>query len=204
MGFSVSPNDLLTELAKAGLTLGDEFLRTGRTAEGALGQYLVQRLLWQPAGQQSPLPHWEVDTSGVVESAGSLLQVDPFSKVLDTLAGRGDQGGAESITSRQRSDLVSIHLKFCGDELWIRPVVFESKYLRAGQPDIENAAAQAAATATQFDHLLEFCLHDSTKPHASYWAQPERLLLTEIIHLGLRLARGSFIGSPDEWHNFER
>lgn len=204
IGLTVSPNDLLTELAKAGLTLGDEFLRTGRTAEGALGQYLVQQLLWQPAGQQSPLPHWDVTAGNAVISAGSLLQVDPFSKVLDTLAGSAERPVPESPASHQRSDLISIHLQFCGDELWIRPVVFESKYVSSGQPDIENAVAQAAATATQFDHLLEFALHDTTKPHAQFWAQPERLLLAEIIHLGLRLARGSFCGSPEEWHKFEQ
>jgi holliday junction DNA helicase RuvB len=204
IGLAVSPNDLLTELAKAGLTLGDEFLRTGRTAEGALGQYLVQQLLWQPPGQRSPLPHWDVTAGAAVVSAGSLLQVDPFSKVLDTLAGSAERPVPESPASHQRSDLVSIHLQFCGDELWIRPVVFESKYISSGQPDIENAVAQAAATATQFDHLLEFALHDATKPHGQFWAQPERLLLAEIIHLGLRLARGSFTGSPDEWHKFER
>jgi len=205
VGLKISPNVLLVELAKAGLTLGDEFLRTGRTAEGALGQYLVERLIWQPAGHHSPLPHWEIDANGDVCSAGSLLQVDPFSKVLERLAGYAPQdAGDNNAASRKRSDLVSIQLKLCGDELRIRPVVFESKYLSGGQPDIENAAAQACATAAQFDHLLEFCLNDSTKPHDSFWAQPERLLLAEIIHLGLRLASGSYEGNSDEWHKFER
>jgi Holliday junction resolvasome RuvABC ATP-dependent DNA helicase subunit len=205
IGLKLSPNDLLVELAKAGLTLGDEFLRTGRTAEGALGQYLVERLIWQPAGQHSPLPHWEIDGNGGVFSAGSLLQVDPFSKVLETLAGDVGQGaGDDNTPSRKRSDLVSIQLKLCGNELWIRPVVFESKYLSGGQPDIESACDQAAATASQFNSLLELCLHDWTKPRESFWAQPERLLLAEIIHLGLRLACGSFTGSSEEWHKFER
>lgn len=205
VGLKISPNDLLVELAKAGLTLGDEFLRTGRTAEGALGQYLVERLIWQPAGQDSPLPHWEIDANGDVCSAGSLLQVDPFSKVLETLAGYVSQDlGDDNATSRKRSDLVSIQLKLCGDELRIRPVVFESKYLSGGNPDIESACDQAAATASQFNSLLELCLHDWTKPRESFWAQPERLLLAEIIHLGLRLARGSYTGIPDAWYKFER
>jgi Holliday junction resolvasome RuvABC ATP-dependent DNA helicase subunit len=203
-GLTVHPNELLTELAEAGLTLGDEFLRTGRTAEGALGQYLIERLLWQPVGDQAALPHWTADPNGAVQSAGFLLQVDPFSKVIDALVHR--QGGTDidAILSRQRSDLVSIHLQFCGNELWIRPVVIESKLLRGGQPDIENALAQAGATASHFDHLLEFCLHDSTKPHEAFWAQPERLLLAELVHLGLRLSCGSFKGNADEWHGFER
>jgi Holliday junction resolvasome RuvABC ATP-dependent DNA helicase subunit len=203
-GLTVLPNELLTELAQAGLTLGDEFLRTGRTAEGALGQYLVERLVWQPAGNQSPLPHWTTGSNDVVESAGFLLQVDPFSRVLDALPGQAGGVGPADSAVRQRSDLVSIHLQFCGEELWIRPVVLESKFRPSGQHDIENALSQAVSTATQFDHLLEFCLHDKTKPHDSFWAQPERLLLTELIHLGLRLSRGSFNGNADEWPKFER
>lgn len=204
-GFAITPSDLLAELAQAGLTLGDEFLRTGRTAEGAIGQYLVQRLVWQPAGDKSPLPHWEVDQSGLLYSAGSLLQIDPFSKVLEALAGAGQViTDGEAINQRKRSDLVSIQLKLCGDELWLKPVVFESKYISGNQLDLENATKQAFTTATQIDRLLEFCLHDSTKPHDAFWAQPERLLLAEMIHLGLRLACGSFPGSADEWHVFER
>jgi len=203
-GVSVQPNQLLGELAQAGLTLGDEFLRTGRAAEGALGQYLVQRLVWQPSGQQAPLPHWLINTDGSINAAGFLLQVDPFDRVLETLV-KSSEGAALGMSeTHQRSDLVSIHLQFCGDELWIRPVVFESKLLCGGQPDIDNAFAQASATATRFDHLLEFCLHDVTKPHGPYWAQPERILLAEMIHLGLRLARGSFTGSAEDWHKFER
>jgi Holliday junction resolvasome RuvABC ATP-dependent DNA helicase subunit len=203
IGLTVSPEELLGELAQAGLTLGDEFLRTGRTAEGALGQYLVERLVWQPAGSNSALPHWTSDAAGVLQSAGFLLQVDPFNEVLSSLQ-LAPGARTPQTTSRQRSDLVSVHLLFCGDELWIRPVVIESKLLLAGQPDIENALAQAGATATQFDRLLELCLHDAAKPHPAFWAQPERLLLAELIHLGLRLASGSFTGSRDEWHSFEQ
>ncbi len=203
-GLSVAPNELLTELAEAGLTLGDEFLRTGRTAEGALGQYLVERLLWQPSGSSSPLPHWTVDTQGAVQSAGFILQIDPFNRALDALSIRADELHPGDPESRLRSDLVSLHIQFCCDELWIRPVVLESKFLKSGQTNTESALAQAAATASQFDHLLEFCVHDATKPHEAYWAQPERLLLAELVHLGLRLSRGSFTGHADAWHKFER
>lgn len=203
-GLTVTPNELLTELAQAGLTLGDEFLRTGRTGEGALGQYLVEYLLWQPAGSNSIFPHWTTDSQRAVQSAGFILQVDPFSKVLASLARQASKSEQGDLDSRQRSDLMSIHLQFCGDELWVHPVILESKLLRSGQPDITSALAQAEATANQFDHLLEFCVHDSTKPHEAFWAQPERMLLAELIHLGLRLARGSFSGGPDVWHIFER
>jgi Holliday junction resolvasome RuvABC ATP-dependent DNA helicase subunit len=203
-GLIVAPEALLRELSEAGLTLGDEFLRTGRTAEGALGQYLIQRLVWQPAGSEAVLPHWTVSAEGVVQSAGFLLQVDPFHSVLETLAGRFQSGDGDDVASQQRSDLVSLHLQVCDDQLWIRPVVLESKYLKVGQPDIENALAQAGATATQFDHLLEYCLHDNSKGRGAFWAQPERLLLAELVHLGLRLSRGSFNGDADQWNKFER
>src|SRR5207249_3879968 len=116
----------------------------------------------------------------------------------------GEGVHATETGTRQRGDLISLHLQFCGDELWIRPVVIESKILLTGQPDIEGALAQAAATAAQFDRLLEFCLHDAAKPYPAFWAQPERLLLAELIHLGLRLACGSFKGSADQWHKFEQ
>lgn len=203
-GLDVSPNQLLAELAESGLTLGDEFLRTGRTAEGAIGQYLVERLLWQPAGDSSPLPHWSLDSGGALCAAGFLLQIDPFSSVLDILAENHGRRETGEVDSRQRSDLLSIHLQFCGDELWIKPVVFESKFLKAGKPDIDSAVAQASATARKVDHLLEFCLYDETKPHGQFWSQPERLLLAELMHLGLRLSRGSFKGSSDAWHDFEQ
>jgi Holliday junction resolvasome RuvABC ATP-dependent DNA helicase subunit len=202
-GLTVSPNELLVELAESGLTLGDEFLRTGKTAEGALGQYLAQRLLWR-GGALAPLPHWTNNKDGVPMCAGFLLQVDPFSDVLETLPQQKEDGeGRTTPTSRRRGDLVSVHLQFCGEELWIKPVVVESKLVMNGQADIESALAQARATADRLDHLLEWCLHDQGKPHEAFWAQPERLLLAEFVHLGLRLARGSFAGTSDEWHKFE-
>jgi len=203
IGLSVSPADLLTELAQSGLTLGDEFLRTGRTAEGAIGQYLVERLVWQPAGPSAPLPHSILDQSGRVRAAGFLLQIDPFNKLLETLAIAGGNPPS-GMSSRQRSDIISIHIQFCGDQLWIRPVVFESKFVLSGQVNIQGALEQAENTARQFDHLLEFCIHDANSPHDGCWAQPERLLLTELVHLGLRLSRGSYAGDPEEWHQFER
>jgi Holliday junction resolvasome RuvABC ATP-dependent DNA helicase subunit len=203
-GLSTSPESLLAELAEAGLTLGDEFLRTGRTAEGAVGQYLVQRLVWQPGGMESPVPHWTLDSEGRVQSAGFLLQVDPFTRLLDVLAKLLDQSSdnGDLHGSRQRSDLVSVHVILCGDKLWIRPVVIESKLLRSGQPDLENAYAQACATAELFDKLLDYC-QASARPHDAHWSQPERLFLAELIHLGLRLARGSFPGDPAAWRVFE-
>jgi len=201
IGLAVTPNDLLTELAQSGLTLGDEFLRTGRTAEGALGQYLVERLLWQPTGQSAPLPH-STSSGGQIQSAGFLLQIDPFNKLLETLAFLGGESSVDA--SKQRSDIVSIHLQFCDGELWIRPVVVESKFVLTGQANVEGAVSQAAATATHFDHLLEFCIYDANNPQEALWAQPERLLLAELIHLGLRLSRGSFTGQPEEWHRFEQ
>lgn len=201
VGIQVRREDLLKEIAEAGLTLGDEFLRTGRAAEGALGQYLVQRLLWRQSGATVVLPHWTTTPSGEVDGAGFLLQVDPFRSVLETLIG---EGAAES---DQRSDLISLHLQFCGDELWIRPVVFESKLMRSGQATgalIAGALEQARATAKRIDHLLEFCLHDPAGARESWWSQPERLLLVDLIHLGLRIARGSFTGDVARWHAFER
>jgi Holliday junction resolvasome RuvABC ATP-dependent DNA helicase subunit len=201
VGIQVQRETLLKEIGEAGLTLGDEFLRTGRAAEGALGQYLVQRLLWRPSGGAVVLPHWTTAPNGDVDGAGFLLQVDPFRPVLGTLL---SQHLAES---DQRSDLISLHLQLCGDELWIRPVVFESKLLRAGQvtaPLLAGALEQAKATAKQVDHLLEYCLHDPTGPRESWWSQPERLLLADLVHLGLRIARGSFTGDIARWHAFER
>lgn len=202
-GLATTPNTLLKEIAEAGLTLGDEFLRTGRTAEGALGQYLIQRLLWRPEGDMCVLQHWTFSAAQAVESTGFLLQVDPFENVLEALS-RSINESASASRSRQRSDIVSFHLQLCDDELWIRPVVFESKFLRGGQTNIENAYAQAVSTAEQIDHLLEFCLHDESTDKPAHWAQPERLLLAELIHLGLRLARGSFNGPPAQWRHFER
>lgn len=202
-GLSAHPNDLLSALAQAGLTLGDEFLRTGRAAEGALGQYLVERLAWQPAGDSAPLPHWSTSPDGTINGAGFLLQVDPFASVLEALAKVISQGAGVALNSNQRSDLISFHLQFCDDELWIRPVVLESKCYPNSVPNIPNALAQAEATAALVDKLLDYCQFDC-RPHEAFWAQPERLLLAELIHLGLRLARGSFSGSADAWHDFER
>lgn len=202
----LDPNALLTDLAKAGLTLGDEFLRAGRAAEGALGQYLVQHLVWQPEGEGAPLPHWETNKSGSGEviSAGFLLQIDPFTKVLDALAGDQTNVLDDPEDSGQRSDLISLQLKFCGQDLWVRPVVLESKYLTTGQANVRNAIAQAEATARKLDHLLEFCIVDPNKQEDPCLAQPERMLLAEMIHLGLRLASISYANSGDSWHAFER
>jgi len=202
----LDPNTLLTDLAKAGLTLGDEFLRAGRAAEGALGQYLVQRLVWQPEGEDAPLPHWEINksTSDEVVSAGFLLQIDPFTKVLDALYGAQTNVLDEPDDSGQRSDLISFHLKFCAQDLWVKPVVFESKYLTTGQTNVRKAISQAESTARKLDHLLEFCIVDPNKQEDPYLAQPERMLLAEMIHLGLRLASISYTGSADSWHGFER
>lgn len=198
VGIQVHREELLKEIAEAGLTLGDEFLRTGRAAEGALGQYLVQRLLWRPSSATAVLPHWTTTPSGEVDGAGFLLQVDPFRTVLGTLLGE------DPAESNQRSDLISMHLQLCGDELWIRPVVFESKLIRSGQVDIAGALEQARATAKRVDHLLEYCLHDPAGARESWWSQPERLLLVDLVHLGLRIARGSFSGDAARWHAFER
>jgi Holliday junction resolvasome RuvABC ATP-dependent DNA helicase subunit len=198
IGIQIHPEELLKEIAEAGLTLGDEFLRTGRAAEGALGQYLVQRLLWRPSGATVVLPHWTTTQGGDVDGAGFLLQVDPIRSVLGTLLGE------DPAESDQRSDLISVHLQLCGDELWIRPVVFESKLIRSGQADIDGALEQARATAKRVDHLLEYCLHDPAGARESWWSQPERLLLVDLIHLGLRITRGSFTGDVNRWHAFER
>jgi DNA helicase HerA-like ATPase len=225
LGISFKTDDLLVSLAEAGLTLGDEFLRTGRAAEGAIGQFLVERLIWQPAGDTAPLPHWTLTPEGELDSAGFLLQVDPFKEALEALAkakrdvasskdtlgendaillpAAGQTGSSVVFASNQRSDLVSWHVRICGHELWIKPVVLESKCYPAGNANIKKALEQAEATANLIDNLLSYCqIGHQGRP--SYWATPERLLLAELIHLGLRLSRGSFAGSADKWHEFER
>jgi hypothetical protein len=224
LGITFKTDDLLVSLAEAGLTLGDEFLRTGRAAEGAIGQFLVERLIWQPAGEAAPLPHWTVSPDGRPDSAGFLLQVDPFKDALEALArverradsledtlaevgplfsAIGQEELEETFSSNQRSDLVSWHIRFCGEELWIKPVVVESKCYPAGNVSISKALEQAAATATLIDKLLSYC-QAGNEGRPNYWSTPERLLLAELIHLGLRLSRGSFLGDSGDWHGFER
>lgn len=202
----ITVNDLLFELARSGLTLGDEFLRTGKKAEGAFGQFLLLRAIWQPPGNDSVLPHWELDQEGRPTSAGFVIQVDPFSGILSTLY--HDTDTRESRDSKadsfsQRGDLISFQVKFCEDALWIKPVVFESKYSPSGQVDIPSALEQARSTARHIDRLLEFCIHDVNKPVLPCWSQPERLFLTELFFLGLRLSAGSFTGQGTRWHEFE-
>lgn len=203
-GVGCSVEDLLRELAQAGLTLGDEFLRTGRKAEGALGQYLVQRLLWQPAGPIAPLPHWVTGPDGTLAAAGFLLQVDPFQDVLRQVARLDRSDNATDESPGSHGDIIALTLRLCEDELWLRPVAVESKCYPLAQANIGAASQQALATAAVVDHFLEFCVHDALKPVPPYWAQPERLLLAELVHLGLRLSRGSFGGSPASWHAFEQ
>jgi DNA helicase HerA-like ATPase len=229
LGLTFNTDDLLVCLAEAGLTLGDEFLRTGRAAEGAIGQFLVERLIWQPSGASAPLPHWTLASDGKPDSAGFLLQVDPFKEALEALAKikrelsavdspapdeealplelsevilRSQNATPSTFSPSQRSDLISWHIRFCGDDLWIKPVVIESKCYPAASADVSAALRQAEATADLINKLLSFCqLGHSGRP--GYWATPERLLLAELVHLGLRLSKGSFAGSSADWHEFE-
>jgi Holliday junction resolvasome RuvABC ATP-dependent DNA helicase subunit len=197
----VKPSELLLTLAKAGLTLGEEFLRTGRAAEGALGQYLIERLVWHARTGQPPLPHSTRESDKAIASAGFILQVDPISNILDSL--NLAHPAADESETRQRSDLVAFDVRFCEDGLWIHSTVIESKYIPSGQIDPAGAVSQAEVTANKLSRILETCIVHPSKPESAWWAQPERLLVADIIYLGLRLAAGSFSGSADEWASFE-
>lgn len=199
----ITPSQLMKSLAKAGLTLGDEFLRTGRAAEGALGQFLIERLVWGDDPAKAALPHWTTDAGGNVLSAGFLIQVDPIKAILEALhpASEGDAPAEDE--SNQRSDLIAFDVKFCDGRLWVHPTVIESKFFASGTTSGVAAQAQAAVTAGKLSAILEQCIVDPTKAEGAAWAQPERILMADIIHLGLRLARGSFSGTDRTWAAFE-
>jgi len=148
------------------------------------------------------LPHWELNSAGKLESSGFLIQVDPFADLLRSLW-QDVAGETRTDSIDRRGDIISFHVKYCGKTLWIKPVVIEAKFSSGGQLNIDDALDQARATASHIDHLLEFCIHDENSSLPSYWSQPERMLLAELIHLGLRLSAGSFNGSKEDWHEFE-
>ena len=217
-----TPNEVLRELGLAGLALGDDFIRSGRHAEGAMGLYLCQRLIWQAPGPTSPLPHFLTNPEGTPIAAGFLLQLDPFHETLRAVARPPPEGvhsdddgpgslGRSSTSGREDSDgthadLMSFFLTFCpgfgGEELWIKPAAIESKFRGnvASRAWAEERLVQARASAADLDRLLEACTRKL--------GVPERVLLAELVHLGLRLSAGAFYdacpGRETDWSRFEK
>lgn len=227
----ISPLDALSELTQAGMVLADEFTRTGRFAEGALGVLGALRLMSDAYRadtdpQSQPLPAFVVAGDEVVE-VGFILQLDPFAGALRSATEQDEGDGEDDATDAQEgqgvlgdldqeprtgtgiaepsgrgrhADLLAVHLAKCGDRLVLQATSIESKFRSAPVGGrIDDWLEQARASATRLDRLVSLAAEPD--------GLPERSLLAEIVHLGLRVAAGPFHdrhpANREAWSSFE-
>lgn len=177
-------NDFIADLAKFGISIGGESLRSGRHALGVIGLVGAVRL-FSETQDAYPIPIVRGPNA-----VGFLVPVDPFASFF---------GRTEPSTRGKRGDLLAVQMVIpdredgkmaiscCAVEAKFTSTVFDT--IRAN-----NALKQAAATANEFRTLIDASLCDG--------AMPERLGLMELIRFGLRISSPS-ISSPSTSREIE-
>lgn len=171
---------VLGELARVGMALGSESLRSGSKALGVIGVVAAVRLFFPDSSPVSPIRN-----SGQLR--GFLLPVDSFRDVLGEVLDGPESG------QRQRADLLAIQLGLIGDgEVAISCSAIECKYTSGvlDHDQILGAMHQAASTLRRIENLITAAQQDD--------GVPERLALVALVSFGLRLSLEQTIGSAED------
>jgi hypothetical protein len=171
---------VLGELARVGVAMGSESLRSGSKALGVIGVVAAVRLFLSSGAAPSPIRNDRY-------LRGFLLPVDSFRELL------GENLDSSDIDKRQRADLVGVQLGVLQDgTLAMSCCAIECKYTSTtfSYEQVLGALHQADSTLRRVDELVVL----SKEPACV----PERLALLSLISFGLRLSADHLPRSNEE------
>ncbi|MDB4619119.1 hypothetical protein OAH15_00360 [bacterium] len=168
--------ELIYELAKSGIAIGGESLKTTNAAKGAVGLAAAARLF----------SGWQDKEKSLLENGpnkiGFMLPVDSFETIL------GKKVEADNSDKKKLCDLAVFQLTLPKDdngELEICVICVEAKYRKLINPKDKDLISKWFSQATQTIDRIKELVRIGRKKDGS--GIPERLGMNALLHFGVRL-----------------